>query len=732
MGTTIDQQIMAASRAGLQSLLELVRELERGPSPLPDRVADSIAEQLIGMARPNIALRVLQGAGDGFRTRQLRAFALAKSGDVEAAIAALEQINDEKLDPETRGLLAGRYKERGLLSSDRSSMLTALEIYSETYHSAPVGERDYYNGINAASLELLVGDRDTSVEIATAVLESVTLPPEKMGLWQFATRGEAHLLLRDLSNARLWYRRAIRTSPNAVQHIATMRCQARANLTKLGFDTNALDDTLIVRSVVVFTGHMIDAPTRSTPRFPASAIGSVRVAIRDRLRKLDAGFGFSSIAGGADVLFLEELLERGGSAHVHLPFPLEDFARSSIGSEWRTRVDRILSDPRVTVTVLADAPPSAELSAAFSACNDTISANAIAFSKRLCEEPRLLAVWDGKPGDGAGGTADTVQAWQGSGYLVEVIEPRAAAPDAVRPTEPAPASAPQPSPPDVIRVPVRPLRVVQMRDISDESEELVTAGAARTDYANRHCLCIGINDYPGGLWRPLANAVHDAEQVGRTLAALHGFSTPRFLLDTAATTASIASAIADDLSSAVGANDLVVVFFAGHGHTQMKGGRQHGFVVPAGVSTQRSSELISMNQLAEWTSYLECRHLLYVFDSCFSGMLQSMSGGTRARDFDPARAHLAITSGRADQPVLDGGGTGGNSVFTSALLNGLRSGVHNDESDPRYTVHELFSFIKRRVERRFPQQTPTLANLPSHDGGDIVFSRPSLMSVRAG
>jgi len=264
-----------------------------------------------------------------------------------------------------------------------------------------------------------------------------------------------------------------------------------------------------------------------------------------------------------------------------------------------------------------------------------------------------------------------------------------------------------------------------MRDISDESDEVMTAVAARTDYANRHCLCIGINDYPGGLWRPLANAVHDAEQVGRTLAELHGFSTPRFLLDTAATAKSIAGAIADDLSSAVGANDLVVVFFAGHGHSQIRGGLQHGFVVPAGVSTQRPSELISMNQLAEWTSFLECRHLLYVFDSCFSGMFQSLSGNTHTRIFDPTRAHLAITSGRADQPVFDGGGTGGNSVFTSALLHGLRSGVFNDESDPRYTVYDLFAFIQRRVERRFPQQTPTLANLPGHAGGNIVFLRPS-------
>jgi len=714
MGTTIDQQIAAAGKAGLQSLLSLVRDLERTGVPLPEGAADSIAEQLIGMARPNIALQVLQAAGNGFRTRQLRAFALAKSGDVDAAIAALEQINDEQVDPETRGLLAGRYKERGLLNSDRSSMLTALEIYSETWHE----KRDYYNGINAASLELIVGDPVMSVEIATAVLDLVTLPPEMMGLWHFATRGEAHLLLRDLPNARVWYRRAIRTSPSAVQHIATMRRQARANLTALGLETNALDDTLVVRSVVVFTGHMVDAPTRPAQRLPTSALGSVRLAIRDRLRKLDAGFGFSSIAAGSDILFLEELLERGGNAHVFLPFPFEEFATISIGREWRARADRILADPRVTLTVLGDAPADTGLlPMAFADSNDAMCQKAIAFARRLGEEPRLLAVWDGKTGDGAGGTADTVFAWQGSGYLVEIIEPRAAVPDATRPPAPAPSV--------VIVSPVAPPPPPQMRKVVDDVDDAAASVTALADYTNRHCLCIGIDEYPGGSWSPLANAVHDAEQVGRTLAELHGFTAPRFLLDGAATSTNIARAIADDLSDTVGANDLVVVFFAGHGHTQTKGGLQHGFVVPVGVSTTQTSQLISMNQLAEWTSYLECRHLLYVFDSCFSGLFQSMSGGPRARDFDPTRAHLAITSGRADQPVFDGGGTGGNSVFTSALLKGLRAGVHNEDSDPRYTVHELYSFIKRHVARRFPQQTPTLANLPSHDGGDIVFSTPA-------
>jgi hypothetical protein len=34
----------------------------------------------------------------------------------------------------------------------------------------------------------------------------------------------------------------------------------------------------------------------------------------------------------------------------------------------------------------------------------------------------LITVWNGNPGDGAGGTADAVRAWRDEGYTVEQID----------------------------------------------------------------------------------------------------------------------------------------------------------------------------------------------------------------------------------------------------------------------------------------------------------------------
>ena len=84
--------------------------------PTPVIVA---AEKLIGQGRPDLALEVLKSSTEGLRVRQLRALALAKNGQRDEAIELSERLRQQvELDAETGGLLAGRYKERWLLTHD--------------------------------------------------------------------------------------------------------------------------------------------------------------------------------------------------------------------------------------------------------------------------------------------------------------------------------------------------------------------------------------------------------------------------------------------------------------------------------------------------------------------------------------------------------------------------------------------------------------------------------------
>jgi hypothetical protein len=175
--------------------------------------------------------------------------------------------------------------------------------------------------------------------------------------------------------------------------------------------------------VAAATGHMTDAPGRENARFPASKVDEVRRLIGERIDRFNVRHGFSSAARGSDILFIEELLKRGGMAHVFLPFPQEDFARTSVGYGWDNRYAHILNDPHVTVTELSRTVPTSDVQpAAYDQCNKKIQEAAVQCAKRLGVGPVLIAVWNGNPGDGKGGTADAVRDWQRHNYKLELID----------------------------------------------------------------------------------------------------------------------------------------------------------------------------------------------------------------------------------------------------------------------------------------------------------------------
>jgi hypothetical protein len=173
--------------------------------------------------------------------------------------------------------------------------------------------------------------------------------------------------------------------------------------------------------VAAFTGHMVDAPDRPTPRFPMEKVEAVRKAIAEQLRKRKVGYGFSSAARGSDLLFLEELAKIGGRARVYLPFPREAFKKTSVGYGWDDRFDRALSAHEV-VELSAEVPPEDRQPEAYADCNRQIFEQAIAKAKLLDEKPVLITVWNGDLGDGAGGTGDAISDWKNEGHEAVIID----------------------------------------------------------------------------------------------------------------------------------------------------------------------------------------------------------------------------------------------------------------------------------------------------------------------
>lgn len=74
------------------------------------------------------------------------------------------------------------------------------------------------------------------------------------------------------------------------------------------------------------------------------------------------------------------------------------------------------------VELSQELPPEDKQPEAYAGCNRTLLEEAIAKAKLLDEEPLLITVLNGNPGDGAGGTADPVREWRNEGHPLEIID----------------------------------------------------------------------------------------------------------------------------------------------------------------------------------------------------------------------------------------------------------------------------------------------------------------------
>src|SRR5258708_38660112 len=99
------------------------------------------------------------------------------------------------------------------------------------------------------------------------------------------------------------------------------------------------------RNVLLFSGHMIDAPGRKEPRFPPNKEPVVADALAKLLNSPDVAANSSDLAicGGAcggDMLFAEACLARRTSLEFYIPFDENEFLVDSVDfavDDWRSR-----------------------------------------------------------------------------------------------------------------------------------------------------------------------------------------------------------------------------------------------------------------------------------------------------------------------------------------------------------------------------------------------------------
>jgi len=254
--------------------------------------------------------------------------------------------------------------------------------------------------------------------------------------------------------------------------------------------------------------------------------------------------------------------------------------------------------------------------------------------------------------------------------------------------------------------------------------------AASQDFGSSYAVVIGVDDYGSlGLSR-LSNAETDARAVERYLRAQRYQVTA--LIGAGTATKRGVQAAVRDIAARITDRDRFVFFFAGHGKAQRQEGVDVAYlVVPGGRDRNDPVSLISTGDIVEYSRSLNrARHQLFIFDSCYSGLMGNFQTRTAGegprydseafllRDLAARRVRQYLSAGGENQEVLDNG-PANLSWFTYFLLKGLEPGVVNQRGSGLITFSELAAYVQALSAN--PKHTPAFGSLAGHGGGEYLL-----------
>lgn len=262
-------------------------------------------------------------------------------------------------------------------------------------------------------------------------------------------------------------------------------------------------------------------------------------------------------------------------------------------------------------------------------------------------------------------------------------------------------------------------------DVGPWSEVDWASAESEPLYRASHALIVAVSDYTAG-WPDLPGVERDVELVQDALAR-HGF-----IVDVARNPTRRQFDAAMDtfiIRQCQNPEDRVVFYFLGHGATISNRSTKEeiGCVVLADAPLQSTndsefrSHAVNMARFEEYAELMQAKHVLFAFDSCFSGSVftsDTMRGIPRyvlEKVRNPVR--LFLSSGTAAEEVPD------ESVFSPLFARAIE-GAADVNRDGYVSGIELGEFLQQHViERTHEAQHPQYGKIKDFalDRGDIVF-----------
>ena len=245
-------------------------------------------------------------------------------------------------------------------------------------------------------------------------------------------------------------------------------------------------------------------------------------------------------------------------------------------------------------------------------------------------------------------------------------------------------------------------------------------------YNASYALVIGNGNYTNG-WDPLPGALQDVKEVAEALKT-HDFNVT---LKTDLTADEFEDAFLKFvLEHGADENNRLLFYYAGHGYTlPLANAQERGYLVMVDAPEPDIDKLgfvresVNMETLVGESKAILARHVLFLFDCCFSGTILNARDRVRPESISDNIRHPVrqfITAGRANEPVPD------RSVFKTAFLDLIDGRAAEPFRDGYITGEELGLYLKNQVPIYNEAQHPQYGKIrdPKLDKGDFVFVLP--------
>jgi tetratricopeptide (TPR) repeat protein len=380
----------------------------------------------------DVALRYFP---DDLRLQQLAGLYWSRSGGLPEALRYLQPLYEQyRDDEETAGITAGVYKRLWRLdNNDREWLEKAYRIYRQSWERSL--KTNAWLGVNASTTALWLGRPLESRRLAEEVRQllhrrSAALASQEndaeilFNYWDQVTLAEAELLSGESGTARRLYHQALsRHADRQRGNVAISLQQLDEILPALGLSEGAT--AFLGRPPVSIPVHPMRVGVVGHRRLPGEErlLGLSEQSLTRLLARAVAEVQpclvlLSALAEGADQLVAEVALSPAinGLLEAVLPLELADYSTTFESEQSQLRLRALLD--RAHAIRFVSPPPSGAPERSGRAATSAHAERSTAQEREAAYEwggryivdrcEVLLALWDGQPACGRGGTAETI------------------------------------------------------------------------------------------------------------------------------------------------------------------------------------------------------------------------------------------------------------------------------------------------------------------------------------